>query len=61
MLVALTTDYVLQNEAQLRWAMVIVAGTLGPLGLFLSFRALKPYGDRVDRVLQAERAAELSR
>lgn len=58
MLVALTTDYILQDEAQLRWAMVIVAGTLGPLGLFLSFRALKPYGEKVDRILAAERAAE---
>jgi MFS family permease len=57
MLVALITDYVLQDEAQLRWAMITIAGTLGPLGLFLSFRALVPYGERVERVLAAERAA----
>jgi MFS family permease len=58
MLVALTTDYILQDEQQLRWAMVAVAGTLGPLGLFLSFRALKPYGERVTAVLEAERGAQ---
>lgn len=57
MMVALTTDYVLRDEAQLRWAMIAIAGTLGPLGLFLSFRALVPYGERVERVLAAERAA----
>ncbi|MCW3835608.1 MFS transporter [Sphingomonas canadensis] len=57
MIVALTTDYVLQDEAQLRWAMVLVAGTLGPLGLYLSFRSMKPYGEMVKRIWAAEEAA----
>ena len=55
--VALLTDYVLRDEAQLRYAMAIVSATLGPLGLYLSYRAMRPYGARVSLIVARERGA----
>lgn len=52
--VALCTDYVFGNEAMLRYAMALVAGTLGPLGLFLIYRSMAAYREAVGRVVAAE-------
>lgn len=54
--VALCTDYVFADETQLRYAMALVAGTLGPLGLFLAYKAKKAYGEAVGKIIAEEKA-----
>ncbi|MEZ5891764.1 MAG: MFS transporter [Parvularculaceae bacterium] len=47
LVVALMTDRVFHNEAMLGQSMALAAVTLGPVGLYLSWRALKPYARAV--------------
>lgn len=54
--VALFTDYVFADEAMLRYSMAVVTVIFGGLGLWLKFVCLKPYKERVGRVIAAERA-----
>lgn len=42
--VALLTDFVFQNEADLRYAMVTAGLIANPISLYLVWRTLKPYG-----------------
>jgi len=52
--VALITDYVFTDEHMLRYAMVLTSGVLGPIGLILTWLAMRPYGRAVSRVLEEE-------
>ena len=47
LIVALMTDNIFKNEAMLGSSMAVAAATLGPIGLFLSWKALKPYARAV--------------
>ncbi|WP_375206844.1 spinster family MFS transporter [Hyphococcus sp.] len=47
LVVALMTDNVFKNEAMLGASMAAAAAILGPVGLFLSWKALKPYARAV--------------
>jgi len=55
--VALFTDYVFADEAMLRYSMVVVTVLFGGAGLWLKFVSLKPYKERVSRVIAEEEAA----
>jgi len=55
--VALFTDYLFQDESQLRYAMVTCAALFGGLGIALQLLGLRPYTRRVERILAEERAA----
>jgi MFS family permease len=55
--VALITDFVLFDESMLRYAMVLTTGVLGPIGLLLTWMAMKPYGKAVSKLLAEEEAA----
>ncbi|MEI9852352.1 MAG: hypothetical protein WDN24_17545 [Sphingomonas sp.] len=48
--VALVTTYVAGGPDNLWLSMVIVAGTLLPLGAFAIARAMKPYAEEIDRL-----------
>ena len=52
--VALFTDYVFRDEAMLRYSMVVVTVLFGAAGLWLKFVCLKPYKERVSRVIAEE-------
>jgi len=52
--VALITDYVFTDESMLRYAMVLTSVVLGPIGLFLTWLAMRPYGGAVSRILEEE-------
>jgi MFS family permease len=52
--VALITDFVLTDESKLRYAMFATTAVLGPIGLFLTWFAMKPYGRAVSKVLDEE-------
>ena len=56
LVVALFTDYLFQDEAQLRYAMVTCAVLFGGAGLALKFVSLPPYSRRVARILADEQA-----
>ena len=47
LIVALMTDHVFKAEAMLASSMAAAAAILGPVGLYLSWRSLKPYGRAV--------------
>jgi MFS family permease len=47
LIVALMTDNVFRNEAMLGSSMAAAAAILGPVGLYLSWKSLKPYGRAV--------------
>jgi MFS family permease len=55
--VGLFTDYAFQDEAMLRYSLVVVTVIFGGLGLWLKFVCLAPYKERVGRVIAAEREA----
>ena len=55
--VALITDYVFTDESMLRYAMVLTTAVLGPIGLALTWLAMRPYGAAVSRILDQEDAA----
>ncbi|MCW2389227.1 MFS family permease [Sphingobium sp. B11D3B] len=52
--VALITDFVFVDESMLRYAMLATTAVLGPLGLLLTWLAMRPYGEAVTRVLKDE-------
>ena len=43
-LVALLTNYVFQDESMLRYSMLAISGTLGPLGALVFWLGVRPYG-----------------
>ena len=43
-LVALLTHYVFQDESLLRYSMLVISGTLGPLGAVIYWLGVRPYG-----------------
>jgi MFS family permease len=55
--VALITDFVLTDESKLRYAMFTTTAVLGPIGLILTWMAMKPYGRAVTKVLEEEAVA----
>lgn len=59
--VALITDYIFTDEAMLRYAMVLTTAVLGPLGLLLTWLAMRPYGDAVSKIMKEEEEAVLAR
>ncbi len=48
-LVALLTNYVFQDESMLRYSLFVINVTLGPLGAFIFWRGVKPYGEAFAR------------
>jgi MFS family permease len=56
LVVALITDYVFVDESMLRYAMVLTTLALGPLGIFLTWLAMRPYGEAVTKVIEEEAA-----
>lgn len=48
--IALLTDYVFHDEMMLRYAMALFATIVGPIGIILTWLAMKPYGEAVRRV-----------
>jgi MFS family permease len=48
-LVALLTNYVFQDESLLRYSMLTVSATLGPLGALIFWRGVRPYGEAFAR------------
>ena len=58
--VALFTDYIFQDELQLRYAMASCAAIFGGIGLALQLMGLKPYTRRVAHIMAEERAAAQS-
>jgi MFS family permease len=48
--IALITDYVFQDEAKLRYAMSAFAAIVGPIGILLTWLAMKPYGEAIRRI-----------
>jgi MFS family permease len=52
--VAMITDYVLQDESQIRWALFWVALVFGTLSLALSWLGMKPYAREVARLKSLE-------
>jgi MFS family permease len=47
LMVALFTDYVFQSESQIGYSLVLTGITLGPLGTFIIWLGMKPYGRSV--------------
>jgi MFS family permease len=58
LIVALITDFLLQDEAMLRYSMAGFAAVVAPGGAFLMWLAMKPYGRAVEAVHARERAGE---
>lgn len=58
--VALITDFVFTDESMLRYAMVLTTACLGPIGLFLTWMAMRPYGEVVSKILDEEAAAGIA-
>jgi MFS family permease len=56
--VALFTDYVFGNEADLYLALIAVVGGFGLVGLVVKWSGLKAYSRRVEAIYQAEDRAE---
>lgn len=52
--VALFTDYVFGNEADLHYALITVVGGFGLIGLVVKWSGLKAYSRRVEAIFQAE-------
>lgn len=58
--VALFTDYIFKDEADLRYAMVAVAAIFGIAGLMLIYSCMKPYAARVRMVIEQEEADNIA-
>jgi MFS family permease len=54
--IALLTDYVFHDEMMLRYAMALFAVIVGPIGITLTWLAMKPYGAAVHRIDEAGEA-----
>jgi MFS family permease len=48
--IALLTDFVFHDEAMLRYSMSLFAAIVGPIGILLTWLAMKPYGAAVRRI-----------
>jgi MFS family permease len=48
--IALITDNVFQDEAMLRYAMALFAAIVGPIGILLTWLAMKPYAAAIRRI-----------
>ncbi|MBT2185402.1 MFS transporter [Sphingobium nicotianae] len=47
--IALITDFVFEDENMLRYAMALFVAIVGPIGVLLTWLAMKPYGEAVRR------------
>jgi MFS family permease len=56
LITALITDFVLKDEAQIRWAIFIPAIVFGPISLVITWMGLKPYEREVQRLKALEAA-----
>lgn len=56
--VALITDYVFTDETMLRYAMAVTTAVLGPIGLLLTWMAMRPYGEAVAKIMKEEEASQ---
>jgi len=52
--VALITDLVLEDEAQIRWALFWIVAIFSTLSLVVSFFGLKPYTREIERLKSLE-------
>jgi MFS family permease len=48
--IALITDFVFQDEMKLRYAMSLFAAIVGPIGILLTWLAMKPYAAAIRRI-----------
>jgi MFS family permease len=55
--IALITDFVFQDEAKLGYAMALFAAVVGPIGVLLTWLAMKPYAAAIKRIDETAAAA----